>query len=210
MSEIASYKKRVFSDVLMSALTYEKRTSNTSLKDDEGCEVKKLQVQMVKDKLLRNCPATSLYHMSWWRTCDNEGFLSICDEQVDGIETVSYPLTQHPQNEQLGDPKQIDTDKLHDEDEKFCLFRNQAAKKVLHSYLSVLGSWKKDQTEDQDVERIIIAWACLDVWIMAVVTCLTDADIRGGRLQKLYIEKFAKYLPIFMGQICGSIYWYVD
>lgn len=123
---------------------------------------------------------------------------------------MSYPLTQLPQNEQMGDPTQGNTDELHEEDEKFGFFRNQAAKKVLQAYLAVLGSEKKNKTEDEDVERRIIELARLDAWIITVVICLTDSDITGGRLRKLYTETFEKYLSIDMDQICSSFHSYVE
>lgn len=77
---------------------------------------------------------------------------------------------------------------------------------MLQTYLAVMESGKKDEIEDEDFERSIIELARLDACIMTVVTSLTDCDIRGGRRQKLYIEKFEKYLPIAMEQICGSLY----
>lgn len=94
-------------------------------------------------------------------------------------------MTQLPQNEQLGDFMQRNTEEWHYEDKKFGLFRNEATKKVLHAYLPALESGKKGKTEDEDVESSIIALVCLDERIMTIITCLKDSDTRGGRWKKL-------------------------
>lgn len=45
---------------MMSALKYDKLTSKTFVKDEEGRGVKKLQVKTVKDELLKTFPATGV------------------------------------------------------------------------------------------------------------------------------------------------------
>lgn len=72
-----------------------------------------------------------------------------------------------------------------------------------------MGSGMKDDTEDEDIEGIIIALELLDAWLMTVVIFLTDYEIRSGCYEKLCIETFVQYIPIFMDQISGSFYSFV-
>lgn len=107
---------------------------------------------IVKEKLLNNFPATAVYDMCWSGTCHKEQPLSSEDAEVERSETVSYLWNHLPWNEQLADSKQENTNEFHGKDEKFDLFRNQASKQVLHTYLAIMESGKKEEAEDNDGE----------------------------------------------------------
>lgn len=80
-------------------------------------------------------------------------------EHVEKRITVSYQLTQISKKEQFVDEMQVNAEETHEKEEKYGLFRNEAAKEVLHFYLTVMCSRRKDGSEEEVMERSIMELA---------------------------------------------------
>ena len=196
MSDTASYKKRVVRDGLLTALHYDKLISKNSQTNPGDKELKFVQINEAKYKLMKKKNmGEEQYDMGWWRRCKNDkdlmyGTVESSREGVGGCFACS------PDSEE-----EIYEEYEEEDDEKYELFRNERARRVRTEFMASLqGKSVKDMLDSEDegnggengteMQSIVLWVARLDAWILTVVKCMSTEESRGGQRQKLYVDTF--------------------
>lgn len=72
LSDMASYKKRVFRDFMFSVRKYDKLIRNNLMKNNVEKEEKNRQISDARLKLMKQIPQCIEQDMGWWSRCEDE------------------------------------------------------------------------------------------------------------------------------------------
>jgi hypothetical protein len=99
-----------------------------------------------------------------------------------------------------------------EEEEKYGLFRNEAAKSIWHYIKDVMFGKPETGKVDvlEDCETSILLLARVDAWIMTNIECTRCEGGRGGGRQRKFLENFERMLPIAVYQLTRELYKYVE
>lgn len=169
--------KWVAQDFSMKALRYHRIPSRWSGKIAEKDKARKLEGDAVETNLSKTQETKNIALMSRWRQCAKVSGLSYKGAEIGHVrdwlvaETIAYATNIAAGGEENKDSHS----------ETLNVFPNFYSLRVCHEFLGYIA----DESEARLVEGTVSSLTKLDAWIITLVQCFAEQEVRGRHRQKL-------------------------